>query len=92
MEPQWMKAIPSTTICNFFYVFFVIYAVLFALAVLVTIGVVSTFKMKGATGLALGAQAMLTAALGGTMMLFYYLICDRALLSAAVPEKFANTQ
>ena len=84
MEPQWTKAIPSSSVCNFFYVFFVIYAVLFALSVLVTVGVLSTFKLKGATGLALGAQAALTTALGGTMMLFYYLICDRALLSGTV--------
>jgi len=94
MEHQWMKAISSATICNFFYFFFVVYAVIFALSVLVTIGVVGAFKMKGAVGLALGAQAMITAALGGTMMLFYYLICDRALLAGAakgvVAEGFAQ--
>jgi len=84
MEPQWTKSIPSTSVCNFFYFFFVVYAVLFALSILVMVGVLSTFKLKGATGLALGAQALLTTALGGTMMLFYYLICDRALLSGAV--------
>ena len=63
------------------------------LSILVTIGVVSSMKMKGTVGLALGAQAMLTTALGGTMMLFYYLICDRSLLAGAakgvVAEGFA---
>lgn len=82
-----MKAIPSASVCNFFYAFFVIYAVLFALSVLVTIGVIGAFKLKGATGLALGAQAIITTALGGTMMLFYYLICDRALLTEQAPKQ-----
>ena len=29
MEPNWTKNIPSSTVCNFFYMFFVVYAVIF---------------------------------------------------------------
>lgn len=83
-----MKSIPSTTVCNFFYVFFVVYAVIFVVSVLMTVGIM-TSKLRGTLGIALGAQAMLTTLIGGTMMLFYYLICDRALLQTK--ENFIST-
>jgi len=86
MEPQWMKQIPSPMICNFFYTFYVIYAVLFVLSLLFTIGVFSYSKKMGKMGIVMGFQALLTTALGGIMMLFYYLICDRALLGKAVKD------
>jgi hypothetical protein len=81
MEPNWTKNIPSTTVCNFFYVFFVVYAVIFVVSVLMTVGIMTNSKLRGALGIALGGQAILTTLIGGTMMLFYYLICDRALLA-----------
>ena len=90
MEPEWTKQIPSTTVCNFFYLFFVIYAILFALAVLGFFAVVMNFKKLGAGGLAMAFQGLLVGALTGTTMLFYYLICDRALLATkqeAAPRK-----
>lgn len=93
MEPQWMRQIPNLMICNFFYVFFVVYAVIFALSLLFTIGVFSYSKKMGKMGVAMGIQALLTTFLGGVIMLFYYLICDRALLAKAVhdvKEKFEN--
>lgn len=89
MEPAWTKKISSTTICNFFYVFFMVYAGIFVLSVLMTVGVLTSTKLKGSLGLALGTQAILTTLIGGTMMLFYYLICDRALLTK--PTEKANS-
>ena len=92
MEPDWTKQIPSTTVCNFFYVFFVIYAILFAVAVFGFLGVVMNFKKLGAAGLAMAFQGLLVGALTGTTMLFYYLVCDRALLAtkqAASPKQIA---
>jgi hypothetical protein len=44
-------------------------------------------------GIVMGFQALLTTGIGAVMMLFYYLICDRALLGNAVKdikEKFSN--
>lgn len=93
MEPEWMRQIPSSTICNFFYAFFVVYAVLFVLSVVATLGIFGFSKKLGAAGVALGVQGLIMTGLGGTMMLFYYLICDRALLAKAaveMKETFAN--
>jgi hypothetical protein len=93
MEPNWTKNIPSSTVCNFFYMFFVVYAVIFVVSVLMTLGIMTSTKLKGALGIALGAQAILTTLIGGTMMLFYYLVCDRALLSKKTQNEgfFAET-
>jgi hypothetical protein len=93
MEPQWTRQIQSSTICNFFYAFFVIYAVLFVASIVATLGIFGLSKKLGAAGVALGIQGLIMTGLGGTMMLFYYLICDRALLAKAaveMKETFAN--
>lgn len=95
MEPEWTRQIPSSTICNFFYAFFVIYAVLFVLSILATVGAFSFTKKLGAAGIAMGIQGLIMTAIGGAMMLFYYLICDRALLAKAaveMKETFANAR
>ena len=86
MEAEWMKQIPSSTICNFFYFFFVIYAIIFTLSIISVIGTALSTKVSTPLMMALLANGILTSLIGGTMMLFYYLICDRALL-AAKPKK-----
>ena len=88
-----MRRIPSSSICNFFYVFFVIYAILFVMAIISTAGVFLTSKKLGPAGIAVGIQGLVMTGLGGTMMLFYYLICDRAIIGKAVKdvnEHFTN--
>jgi len=80
MEPQWTKSIPSESICNFFYAFFVLYAVILVLSVFTAIGLFSFGKNMGNFGLIVGIQGILTSVIAGTMMLFHYLVCDRALL------------
>jgi hypothetical protein len=80
MEAEWMKQIPSETICTFFYAFFVIYAILFVLSVVATLGIFGFMKKLGPGAIGMGIQGILTTAIAGTMFLFYYLICDRALL------------
>jgi hypothetical protein len=89
MEPQWTKSISNESVCNFFYFFFVLYAVIFVLSILATIGVMAS-KVKGMLGVALGTQAIVTTLIGGTMMLFYYLVCDRALLHKNQNEGFVT--
>ena len=84
MEPEWTKQIPSDAICNFFYAFFVIYAILFTLSLAATIGAIGYSKKLGAAGIAIGVQGVIMTLLAGTVMLFYYLICDRALLAKGV--------
>jgi hypothetical protein len=92
MEPAWMRNITNPMICNFFFGFYVVYAVLFAISLLFTIGLFTYSKKMGSMGFVLGFQALFTTAIGGTLMLFYYLICDRALIQKAVAdvkEKFS---
>ncbi len=81
MEAEWMKQIPSSTICNFYYFFFVVYAVIFALSLLTVVGTALSVKMTAPMTFPLLANSILMSLFGGTMMLFYYLICDRALLT-----------
>ena len=90
MEPAWMRKISSPAICNFFYFFYVVYAVLFALSLLFTIGLFTYSKNMGKVGIVMGFQALFTTALGGVLMLFYYLICDRALIGKAVEDVNEN--
>jgi len=81
MEAEWMQKIPSSAICNFFYAFFVLYAVIFVLSLAVTVGAIGYSKKMGTAGVLLGLQGVITTLLGGTAMLFYYLVCDRALIN-----------
>ncbi len=78
-----MKKISSETVCNFFYVFFVIYAVFAALALLVMLGGFSVLKKMGVAGIAAGASNLLVMLFAGTQALFFYLICDRALIAGS---------
>lgn len=89
MEPEFTKKIPSTTVCNFFYIFYVLYAVLAVLALIATIGLFGMTKKLGAAGIASGFGYLLMMVLAATQALFFYLICDRALLKGAI-EAFMN--
>ena len=85
MEPQWTKAIPSEYICNTYYALFIFYAIIAVLAILASIGLFT--MMKTSVGVLMGIQGILTALIGGTLALFMYLMCDRALLSNKKQEK-----
>lgn len=87
MEPAWTKNISSETVCNFFYAFFVIYAVFAALTLTGTIGVLSLLKLPKGLMVAQGLYGLLMFGLAATAALFHYLICDRALLSSGVGSK-----
>lgn len=86
MEPEWTKAISSRTVCDFYYILFVIRAVVLAL---LTGGFLYTLmlakkSMNPMTGPLLFTQvgAILILVLD---TLFNYLICERA-LKPGVPE------
>jgi hypothetical protein len=81
MEAEWMKQIPSESICTFFYAFFVLYAVIAVLALVATLGMFGMAKKLGAVGIAGGVGYLFAVVLAGTQALFFYLICDRALLA-----------
>ncbi len=76
-----MKQISSKAVCDFFYVFFVIYAILFAFSVVAAIATLFNMKKLGAGGFFMAIQGLIITAIPGIMMMFYYIICDRALLA-----------
>jgi len=85
-EPKWMHKISNSTVCNFFYFFFVLYAAFTVLALVTMIGTFFAVKKLGTAGIIMSVQAVLTFLLGTIMMAFYYLICDRALLPLAAEK------
>jgi membrane glycosyltransferase len=88
MEPDWTKQIQSTTICNTYYAFFVIYTVLFGVGVLNS--AYTMFFLKGMPPLVKMSLVLLNilfSALAVTLVLFMYLMCDRALLAPGMNKK-----
>jgi len=81
-----MQKISNESVCTFFYAWFVVYAVFFALALVLVIGTFFTAKKLGAAGIAMGLQSVLTMLIAGSFMMFHYMVCDRALLSAKTKE------
>ena len=77
-----MKQVPSNLICDTYYAFFVIYAVIFGIALLNT--AYTAFYLKGVGPvqkiimLVLNATVSVVAV---TLVMFMYLMCDRALIA-----------
>lgn len=86
MEPNWTRSISNETVCNFFYIFFVVYAIFAAVSL---VGFVSLFFMKLPKNIivANGFVTLVTMGLATTMALFNYLVCDRALKPGSVVVK-----
>lgn len=91
-EAGWMAAIPNTVVCNFYYAFFVIYAIILAFAVLSFVGVLFLAKGNKMLQIASGMQMLIAVALAGTAVLFNYLICSRALLKSGGGEGFVDAK
>lgn len=84
MEPQrkqqWSDAISDVVLCDYFYIFFVIFSVFAALSLLGGIYMLSmTNKMSLPTLVAVIFNTAMTFGISSTSALFLYLICDRAL-------------
>jgi predicted small integral membrane protein len=84
MEPQWTKQISSNFVCTTYYYIFIVYAVLAALALIGTIGILVSFKLPKGLSVAIGFQGLLTASIASVLALFQYLVCSRALLGEEV--------
>jgi hypothetical protein len=74
MEPQWTKQISSSTVCDWFYIFFIFNAIFVALLVFTLFS-----GLKGNIRSRL-IQVLPAAIVGSINVLFWYLMCDRALL------------
>jgi hypothetical protein len=82
MEPEWTKKIPSWLVCDWFYTFFIVGAVISAGLLLLIIYLVASSGVGKDGGIKL---FMLAAQLGIalTTTLFYYIICARSLRPVA---------
>jgi hypothetical protein len=78
VEPEWMQNIPSTVICQYFFVIFVIVAVLASLVVVSDIMRLLTPKNKG--GVFSLLKSLVVLALPVVNALFLYILCSRSLL------------
>jgi len=87
MEPEFMKQISSKTVCDLYYVIFVIYAILGVIAVFNVIMVVFS-KLPLTLKVAVGAQGLIMATVLVVLSMFQYIVCDRALLSGRTAEGF----
>jgi hypothetical protein len=86
MAPEWTNQIPNYAICNFFYAFYVVYAVIFAFAVLQIVYIFAVVKKFNLShGIMLGS-GFFTMALALILTLFHYLVCDRALMDKAISD------
>ncbi len=83
MEPEWTKNIPSWLVCDWFYAFFIIGAIITSGLIVMIIYLMSASGMSVKEG---GLKlCMLVAQLGIalTTALIYYIICARALRPVA---------
>lgn len=77
--PQWTDKISNSTVCNYFYVFFVIFAVWAAISLLGGVWIFATTKMSFGMLIGVIFNILLSFGISATSALFLYLICERAL-------------
>ncbi len=88
--PQWTDKIPNTVLCNYFYVFFVIFAVWAALSLLGGVWIFATTKLSIGMLVAIVFNILLSFGISATSALFLYLICERALKPSLTSVKIPN--
>ncbi len=79
MEHKWTDKISNATICNYFYIFFLVFAVWAGVSLLGGVWVFATTKMGFGLLIAVLFNILLSFGISATSALFLYLICDRAL-------------
>lgn len=83
MEPEWTKKIPSWLVCDWFYAFFIIGAIISAGLIVMILYVMNAGGVSVKDG---GIKLFLMITQLGiavTTTLFYYLICARSLRPVA---------
>lgn len=90
--PQWTDNISNTTVCNYFYIFFIIFAVWAAISLLGGVWIFATTKMSFGMLIGVIFNILLSFGISATSALFLYLICERALKPSAMGVKNATSQ
>ena len=85
--PEWTNTIQDSTLCGFFYIFFIAYSVIAAITLLGGLWVFFGSKMSGSQLFTSMFSVMLSLIISGTAALFLYLICERALQPKQKPSK-----
>jgi hypothetical protein len=82
MEDKWMNSISNRMVCGWYYIFFVLAAILAALGLL-GFGATLAGVMRAPRGITLGMSFsfLLNTLIALITALFAYLVCDRALIS-----------
>ncbi len=88
--PQWTDKISNNVVCNYFYVFFVIFAVWAAISLLGGVWIFATTKMSFGMLIGVIFNILLSFGISATSALFLYLICERALKPAAAAMGVKN--
>ena len=78
IEPDWMKAIPSSSICQYFFVIFALVAAMAAIVVIQDVFVI--VASRGKNGWSLLLRAVIAFILPVVNALFLYILCSRSLL------------
>ena len=76
-EPAWMRSISNSNISNWFYIFFVINALLFVLSLLFII--MKLFSRGSKVTIMNAVPVILAGAFSAVNTLFFYLLSDRSL-------------
>jgi len=88
MEPDWTKQIPSSTICETYYIFFIVYAVIMVISFInIAYTLMYVKGVNPALKIALISINLLFSGLAATLVLFQYLICSRALLTPKTQDQ-----
>ena len=92
MTQQWTDKISDSILCNYFYVFFIIYAVFAALSLIGGVWIFSTTKMAFGMLISLIFNTLLSFGISATSALFFYLMCERALKPSMKAQKQAVSE
>ena len=79
-EPEWMKSIRSSTVCNYFYVIFIFTAVVAVASLLMMLFVLPFLGLPKGALIGQTLSTSLVLALSVANALFLYIMCDRSLL------------
>lgn len=76
MEPEWMKQIPNSNVCYYFYVMFAIVAVFAGVIVLTDVYTL----LRGKLGIMALLRSIISFVIPVVNALFLYILCARSLL------------
>jgi len=77
MEPEWMQAIAGSTVCNWFFFFYIVNLIVFAILVLGMVFL--AFRTKKGLTLPNIFFGLISSVVACTNTLFFYIMCERSL-------------